>query len=433
MAAHRFCVSLKHAAVFLDNLTSCDGYDDLRKHQIASLATQLTALPLDMEGAATVTTCINEGSWSAGEKQTLNTATSKRLSSKPQVAAPSNRNQRCLWFERYLCDVDWTLIQSNKALCLKVAQIIYRAGEINLVLPCENTLARMLSVLLGAGGISVMSHKEAHAFCDSFKETAKKDLKSKKAAEFLLWEYPMDPSSVSEEYVVYKAGREPSMEYEKHPAISTISKDLVLRSNNSKLKAMVSGSPPARRASTDFSLEDASGSVESMVKTTLDRELGKYRSVPQHGVNNLSMHAWKPTGDSQLALCNAPWSAVAGEDAQWDNRWYDNGWSNQDDTWKSRRWWADDTGTHAPGLGSAVGNAHSAEQDGIADGGEPKQKKRVLKRPAGNVGGRTAAIQKKPAGKLVLGCSKCKFGKGGCKQCRNPKYSGWRGKRGHFG
>ena len=96
-------------------------------------------LPLDPEGVATVITCINGGSWSSDEKQALVFATFKQVSSKTLGIAPSNRNQRCLWFERYLYDADWPAIQRT-------------SGEITLVLPCENTLGRMLSVLFGAVG-----------------------------------------------------------------------------------------------------------------------------------------------------------------------------------------------------------------------------------------------------------------------------------------
>ena len=47
---------------------------------------------------------------------------------------------------------------------------------------------------------------------------------------------------------------------------------------------------------------------------------------------------------------------------------------------------------------------------------------KACKKPAA-----TAPIIKRPAAGLMLGCSKCRYLKHGCKQCRNPNFNGRRG------
>ena len=417
-AVQRFCESLKHAAVFLDNL-QIDGEDmtSLRGQQIESLEQQIAALPLDLEGGAALTTCINAGSWLDHEKKTLIAAAYKGVASTTQAVRPSNRNQRCVWFERYLCDSDWDVIMSDKPLWLKVAQMIYRAGEINLVLPCPHTIGRMVSILLSAGRLGAMGHAAAFKFYEQFRDSVKKDLKAQIKGQSLLWDYPMDPESVSTQHVVYKTGREPSMEYENHPAISTISNDLALRRNNNKLKETLSANPPNMPSNEVASIKRSS-SVDSSFSGWSTHELGASPSR-EKAINEVALVAWRPNRSRQLA---------SGGELSADDRWKESSWG----TWRGNSWWESDDHTPAPALGSAVGNAKTAEQAGLDNSGQPKEaskkqkkgKRVVFKRPSGKVG----VVSKKrspeqPGRTGKYGCPKCRWRPTGCGQCRDRSYT----------
>ena len=383
-AVDRFVASMTHASRFLQQV-ALDGRDitDLQSSQVSSFKAQIATFSLDYQSGSLLTESINSGPWSSEQKRELIDAVSARVSMYAQPT--TNKSQSCKFFERYLAEGDWNVLESDQPLGYKVAQLCSRAAEIKLRYPDEQAIGRMVAVLIVVDRKhAALSYDAAHRMYTDFKTTLKHYLKDKTVTS-LIMDYPMNPAAST---LHFEHDKQPSAKWEQYPAITTVFNDLVLRSNSKKLQ-----------------LKDHSMAIRDVVTNTNGTAIqfvhhANVRSPPHAAILDSSqLQVFKPK-PQQLAIIDSPQPAT-----QWD------AWSGAR-TWNSSGWkWpscesreASSVTTHAV-LGSAWDDVCASEHAALGDAGEssapaPKPKTSragavvaapILKRPA------AAPVLKRPA------------------------------------
>ena len=120
----------------------------LGQAQVSAMTTRLRVLQgISVQQATQLTEAVNEGPWTPAQKSELGEAVGGLVSA-GAAAKPRREMQHAPHFEQYLSAAEWGALRSRAMCAAKVQQLAARAWSIGLTCPSEPTVVRMAAIML---------------------------------------------------------------------------------------------------------------------------------------------------------------------------------------------------------------------------------------------------------------------------------------------
>ena len=401
------------------------GEADVKEILARSYEARITELPtLSSEQKAKLTSAINGGPWTTEQRKMLASAVLNNGSRKRNAASMSKRlNQKCHNIENLIPTTYMVKLKdTDKYSEISRLSIIAAAAKtIGIVNPDETTLFRMVSIVAACAPASSFSQREVWDHMSTIQKFIKAGAASK--LEYLS-NFPPTAELLPEAiqtaaYAGEPAGLPPTLQWAE---LDTVLGDMKQRGSRSS-----------------SSTSSKSATQASVRKTPIEPKPAAPAGTPTP--NPLpSVDVWRLASNGPQVCSPKPDLPVICDKCKMSLA---------------------DGHTHGKAVSgdlSDVPTAHDGEQDGDEGGTEfgldafeksvrdaqaaRKAGAANMKRPAGKGKAKAKATAKVKAKaepksklpapsskKLVLGCSKCRFSSHGCEQCKNPRFSGMRGRR----